>query len=750
MSSSSARGSSQLPISRHPQPARKSDLFVPNFASPDNPAIQTAIQDSKGLDALAPTLLHQFPQAVAVYYVSPQDVARYYPMGTLEGNVPPDLKLTDEPWFAPTAPAANPGRETTWSPLYLDDAGNGLMVTTCTPVYTSDAFEGVVCLDVTLRELVEHLNELRLTPNSYAFLADADGRIIAGPPIAINQLTGYQSIPSDNKLVGLTITNDVIRQSILTPGSAINTVALGETSLFVATTKLQNPNWTLVMVAPIDEVTAESSTVVAAIQEGTADTINSTMVLMTVFFILGLIGAAAFALRLTRPIEGLVRGTIAVANGELHTRIASDSHDEIGMLARSFNQMTEQLQVQRDVSEQARLDAEQANRAKSEFLANMSHELRTPLTAIIGYSDLLQLQLRKSGQIDGGDLENIRRSGRHLLAITNDILDLSKIEAQKMSLDIDIFKVVPLISEAAITIQPLMEQNQNRLIVRCDERSGLMYSDLTKVRQVLLNLLGNAAKFTREGTVTLTVNREKADDREWITFQVADTGIGMTTGQLEKLFEAFTQADTSTTRKYGGTGLGLALSRRLCLLMGGDITVTSQEGAGSTFTIRLPAALNTDEPVTTESFAASANDEFLQMIVSTETDEWIGSLVLLIDDDHDASDIANCYLCQAGFLVETATTAEEGFQKAIEIQPDAIVLDVLLSGGAGWDILRTLTQNPATADLPIVILTTIDEKERALAQGAVEYLSKPINQEELVHVLKRYRPMSHQQKVLDQ
>jgi GAF domain-containing protein/DNA-binding response OmpR family regulator/anti-sigma regulatory factor (Ser/Thr protein kinase) len=381
----------------------------------------------------------------------------------------------------------------------------------------------------------------------------------------------------------------------------------------------------------------------------------------------------------------------------------------------------------REIGDKSR-QLELADRHKSEFLANMSHELRTPLNAIIGYSEMLQEDAADLGAEQfTDDLKRINAAGKHLLELINAVLDLSKIEAGKMELYLESFDVAGLVRDIAAVIQPLAAKNGNRLEVHCPEGTGTMRADLTKVRQALFNLLSNACKFTDRGTVTLAVSRETGDGPDSLVFRVSDTGIGMTAEQLARLFEAFSQADAATTRKYGGTGLGLALSRRLCRMMGGDVTVDSEAGRGSTFTIRLPAQV-----------AEAVQEPVAPAGPADRVPTGIGT-VLVIDDEVAVRDLMQRFLTKEGFRVVTAHGGEEGVRLAREVRPDAITLDVMMPGMDGWAVLSVLKADPAVADIPVIMLTIVDDRNLGYALGASDYLTKPIDRERLVTVLTQYR-----------
>jgi PAS domain S-box-containing protein len=396
-----------------------------------------------------------------------------------------------------------------------------------------------------------------------------------------------------------------------------------------------------------------------------------------------------------------VLGVPVVVNGQ-----------RVGLMA-LYHDITELLR--------ARRDAEQANSAKSQFLASMSHELRTPLNAIIGYSEMLQEDAADRGDTSSvPDLQKIHGAGKHLLALINDVLDLSKIEAGKMQLYLESFEIAPLVEQVATTVRPLVEKNANQLVVRCVAGLGAMHSDATRLRQILLNLLSNACKFTDHGAIELDVTRDGGD----IVFRVRDNGIGMTPEQLSRLFEAFTQAEASTAAKYGGTGLGLAISRRFCQLMGGDVAVESAAGKGSAFTVRLPAA---------GPAPAQDGDGGRQHAARRS-----GGTVLVIDDDAAARELVSRFLEKQGLAVEVAVDGRAGLQAARERRPDVITLDVVMPGLDGWSVLTALKGDPATVDIPVVMLSVVDERNLGIALGAAEFLTKPIERDQLLRVLRRF------------
>jgi len=321
------------------------------------------------------------------------------------------------------------------------------------------------------------------------------------------------------------------------------------------------------------------------------------------------------------------------------------------------------------------------------------------------------------------------RAGRELLYLINDILDLSKIEAGKLDLLLEKFEIAKVIEESVATARPVAERNRNRLKIACDEQLGDMIADQARVRQVILNLLSNACKFTQDGDVTIDATGETVGGRDWLRLSVADTGIGMSAMQMGKLFQEFSQADPSTTRKYGGTGLGLAISRRLCNHMGGDISVESTLGEGTTFTMRLPIG---SEPVGVDAGRHAR-------AAPTDAHTSGSDTVLVVDDDPTVREMMQRYLAREGYHVVTAADGDEGLRIARHIKPSVITLDVVMPEKDGWDVLRALKSERALSDIPVVMLTIIDERNKGYALGASDYVIKPINRDQLLSILEKYR-----------
>ena len=373
--------------------------------------------------------------------------------------------------------------------------------------------------------------------------------------------------------------------------------------------------------------------------------------------------------------------------------------------------------------EKARDEAIDAKGETSRFFANMSHELRTPLNAILGYGEMLAEDCEDLGYDDLlPDLKKITSAGTHLLSLINNILDISKIESGKMELYITSFEIEDVVDVIKDISAPLVSKNNNAFQCNIQDGIGAMRQDETKLRQCLSNLLSNAAKFTEGGTVTLEVDASLEKEIEMVSFKVIDTGEGMSEEGVGKVFEVYTQAERSTSAKHGGTGLGLPLSREMAQMMGGDITLTSELGVGSVFTLKLPRDCPQDEHEVSDSVLEGIDDD--------------EKLVVLIDDDVTMHDLIKRTLNKIGLTLVGATDSEKGMQMVRETKPKLLLLDVLMPGRDGWSILRECKSDPELKDMPVIMVSQLNQDTLANSLGADDYITKPIDRELFLKTIK--------------
>jgi len=437
------------------------------------------------------------------------------------------------------------------------------------------------------------------------------------------------------------------------------------------------------------------------------------------------------------------------------------SHDEINSFNASLQEKVESATQQiRSANKQLEIvayEAEQASRAKSSFLANMSHELRTPMNAIIGYSEILEEDARDCDALMLiPDIHKILHAGKHLLTLISDILDLSKIEAGKMEMFLETFDLQDLIDDIHMTLEPLAEKNSNEFEIVIQDDLGEMHSDITKVKQILYNLLSNAFKFTHNGKVSLIVSRATYSEKDMYKFIVSDTGIGMTDEQMQTLFHEFSQADTSTTRKYGGTGLGLAISRFFSHMLLGDIDVSSKTGEGSKFTLMLPAHVAIDQnfSVPESKLPSLPQTTPEEQRFNSSNNTWKGedrrkkiSTVLIVDSDPHSREIIERILRKKGFHTHTVEKLTEGLAIAKEHQPNIISIDMNLPEEENWNMIDEIKKDASLENVPLLVLTMFDEEGKALEnQGASAYLTKPITRNQIEQVIKHLARRSSRNK----
>ena len=406
------------------------------------------------------------------------------------------------------------------------------------------------------------------------------------------------------------------------------------------------------------------------------------------------------------------------------TEELQQKNEELASQNEELHSQAEELRVQQMALEEKNREVDMANRAKSEFLANMSHELRTPLNSIIGFSEVLEDQ--SFGTLNEKQkkyAQNIHTSGMHLLQLINDILDLSKVEAGKMQLQYEEFSLPEILQDVKSLIKTQADKKNLLFSIETDERVISLGADKQKFKQILLNLLSNAVKFTSKGG-KITVGIRSVNGYAQIS--VSDTGIGIKQENIGRIFEKFQQIDSKTAREYGGTGLGLALSRKFVEMHGGKIWVKSEYGKGSTFTFTIPLKPISKTPA----------EEII--LLKEREQEGKNSLILVVEDDPKSSELLKIFLTQKGYKVETAFNGDEAITKAKELRPMAITLDIILPQKSGWDVLKKLKEIPETQNVPVIIVSILDEKEHGFSLGAIDYLMKPVNREELLRKLEYY------------
>ncbi|MBU3666432.1 MAG: response regulator [Chthoniobacterales bacterium] len=666
---------------------------------------------------------------------------RNYPERTVN-TAPYDRDIPAAAWYWG---AKKSGRVFVTEPYFDVDGSKVTMLTVSAPIIDdAGRFIGIAGIDIALDEIKTMMKRVDVdlaqqigAESDFAYLVSAGGTVISHPD---------SSLMIGPDAPGAKVIDLAAGAQIMSAPSGFAEYGKGAGRRIVYWALVQPTGWKVVLDVPYHDVMAPLRQLA---WRSAAVGIGGLLLLVGV--------VSLVARRVAAPLQQLTHAAAEIEAGHHDPKALVPllrRGDEVGDLGRAFVRMADEIRqreqslaawnanLEKTVAErttelkkavedadEAREAAQEANKTKSAFLANMSHELRTPMNAIIGYSEMLLEEAEDTGEKwMQADLNKILSSAKHLLQLINDILDLSKIEAGRMTVFLEPVNIGQSVRDVATTIEPLVAKNRNTFELKCPPDAGSMRTDITKLRQTLFNLLSNACKFTEGGKITLEVAK-RADGM--VSFAVTDTGIGMEPHQMEKLFSEFVQADASTTRKYGGTGLGLAISRKFCRMLGGDITVESSPGKGSTFTAILPLEAKEPTPPATEEQPLPAEP------AGEATPGGGRGTLLVIDDDSNSRDLLRRMLEKEGYSVVAAANGPAGIAKAKERRPDLITLDVMMPSMDGWAVLSALKADPATADIPVVMLTMVEDRPMGFALGATDYLAKPIDKSRVLQAVSR-------------
>lgn len=666
-----------------------------------------------------------------------------------------DKIVTTDESFQITTKKNNPERKTVWSSVYYDATQANWMVSSVTPIdNTKGDHIGTIGHDILIQELQTTTLQEKIN-GTENIIFDREGRFIVHPDL-MNEIKESDGNINIHDMIDKNIPKDYdwnvyleLMKSIDINGPISDSVVVHsqKNQEYYVVSHIDGPDWYWVTIVPQSWLNRQVFMIARSM------ILVGFLSLTTIILIL----YSLIKNDIEKPLEELMSATDRITEGNLDFQIEINRKDELGYLGFLFNQMAQKLKqsftslektnqeleirVKKRTQqlEEAKEIAEEANRAKSSFLANMSHELRTPLNAIIGYGELLEEEAEEMGEEEFvQDLQKIHSAGKHLLGLINDILDISKIEAGKMELYLENFEISKIVQEIVVTIQPLIDKNHNTLEVNCPDNLGTMTADITKIRQNMFNLLSNASKFTQNGTITMSIDRYLKEDQEWIKFEIKDTGIGMNPQQQAKLFNAFSQADASTTRKYGGTGLGLTITKKFTEMMGGYILLDSEEGKGTTFTSHIPAQVkdtkSETKPQPQKNTEEISPDE-LSIVQPVKK-------ILVIDDDVSTHDVITRYLSEGNFEITATTIPEKALELARKIKPDVIILDVVMPKVDGWSVLTQLKADAELSSIPVIMATFLSDRSMGYTLGATDYLTKPFNQNQLKNILGKYNALS--------